>query len=138
MSPSPNAEGSVNALAHDRRRRGLTLVEVIVTLMICLVLATVFAVGVEASSRVTGYNQRIDQAVDVLEHLRDGIARFNLGERGDTSFMMKIQSAGGVVPGRLSYVTDTLYSTAVGPGPDKNSCNGTFTSIQAAKAVECS
>jgi prepilin-type N-terminal cleavage/methylation domain-containing protein len=105
--------------AHPRQR-GVTLIEVIAAIAILVVLATATVLSVEASSNVGGENERIDHAAFVLEKLRDAIARYNLGERGDTSFTWRISGLtnkrGGINPGALSQLTNQITSTSL------NSC----------------
>jgi prepilin-type N-terminal cleavage/methylation domain-containing protein len=109
-----------------RLPRGVTLIEVVVTVAILGVLASVIVVGVETSSRLGGEAKRIDDAAFVLAKLRDASVRYNLGTRGDTSFTTKISGAlqGGVNPGRLSHLTKQITGT------DLNSCGVAYTSGQ--------
>ena len=106
------------------RRAGVTLVEVVVAMAVLLIIAVPIVMNVEASSRTGGENARIDQAAYVLEKLRDAIARYNLGDRGDTSFTWRISGLanlrGGINPGRLSHLTTKILST------DVNSCGATY------------
>lgn len=112
-------------------RRGVTLIEVIVTVAILGVIASVIVVGVETSSRLGGEARRIDDAAAVLAKLRDASVRYNLGfsgTRADTSFTAKISGAplfwGGINPGRLSQLT-TLITTS-----DLNACGYTYNGTQ--------
>jgi prepilin-type N-terminal cleavage/methylation domain-containing protein len=73
----------------SRRRFGFTLMEVVVAVVILAVLASTVVISV-ASSRTGGDEARIEQAAFVLEKLRDAIARYNIGDRGDTSFTWRI------------------------------------------------
>ena len=104
----------------SRSRFGVTLLEVVTAMAILLILAVPLVLSVEASSRTGGENERIDRAAYVLEKLRDAIARYNLGDRGDTSFTWRISGLtnqrGGINPGRLSHLTTKILST------DLNSC----------------
>lgn len=106
------------------RRAGVTLVEVVVAMAILLIIAVPIVMNVEASSRTGGENARIDKAAYVLERLRDAIARYNLGDRGDTSFTWRISGLanlrGGINPGRLSHLTTKILST------DLNSCGAAY------------
>src|SRR5438552_8477072 len=108
---------AVRLMPHARIPRGVTLLEVIVTVAILGVLASVIVLGVETSSRLGGEAKRIDDAAFVLAKLRDASVRYNLGignsQAGggqvvvirDTSFTAKISGGGnlfgGVNPGRL-------------------------------------
>ena len=106
-----------------RRILGVTLLEVIVATAILMILAVGIVVGTE-SSRSGGENERVDKAAYVLEKLRDAIARYNLGNRGDTSFTWRISGLanlrGGINPGRLSHLTTKILST------DLNSCGAAY------------
>src|ERR1051325_8078505 len=97
-------------------RAGFTLMEVIVAVAILAVLAAGVVISVEVSSRTGGENARIDQAAFVLEKLRDAIARYNLGDRGDTSFTWRISGLtnkrGGINPRALSQLTNQITSTS--------------------------
>src|SRR5205085_422948 len=101
-------------LNHRRRiRSGLTLFEVLISVALLLVLAAVIMPSV-ASSRVAGDTERIDHVVLVLEQLRDAIARFNMGSRGDTSYTWRISgiaTRGGTYPSKLSMLTTKIVST---------------------------
>jgi hypothetical protein len=74
----------------------------------------------EANSRVGGDVDRVDHAAAVLEQLRDAIGRYNLGERGDTSYTWRMSGLtnkrGGVNPRSLSQLTNQVTSTGL------NSC----------------
>lgn len=113
-----------------RPARGVTLAEVIVTVAILGVLATVIVLGVEASGRSGGEAKRIADAAFVLAKLRDASVRYNLGTTiRDTSFTAKISTAGafygGVNPGRLSHLTTKILTS------DFNSCGFIYTAGQA-------
>jgi type II secretory pathway pseudopilin PulG len=103
-------------------RLAFTLLEVVVAVGILGILGTMIVIAVQDSSRVGGEIKRIDDAATVLAALRDAGFRYNLGDRGDTSFTWAISlaSAKGTNPGRLSQLTNQLKST------DLNSCAGTF------------
>jgi type II secretory pathway pseudopilin PulG len=111
------------------------LVEVVVTVAILAIFATVIVANVEGSSRSGGNAKRIEAAAEILERLRDAAVRFNYGDPatgglsgrdipGDTSFTSKISGAGnsrgGVNPSRLSQLTNRITTT------DLNSCGGAF------------
>lgn len=106
----------------SRGRRGLTLFEMVATLALLAILSTVIVVNVEANSRPGGDTARIDHAAAGLARLSDAIARYNLGERGDTSFTWKISGIankhGGVYPASLSELTNKISGTSL------NSCGG--------------
>ncbi len=113
--------------ARNVTRRAFTLLEVIVAAAIIGIIATVVVLGVEGSSRVGGETKRIDDAAAVLAALRDAAVRYNLGDRGDTSFTWRISlaTAKGTNPGRLSQLTTKILST------DLNSCGGAFSTLNA-------
>jgi prepilin-type N-terminal cleavage/methylation domain-containing protein len=103
----------------NHRRSGFTLMEVIVAVAILAILVSTVVISV-ASSRTGGDEARIDRAAFTLEKLRDAIARYNLGDRGDTSFTWRISGLtnkrGGINPGALSQLTNQITSTSL------NSC----------------
>lgn len=103
-------------------RSAFTLLEVVVAVAILGVIGAMVVVGIQDSSRVGGEIRRIDDAAAVLSALRDAGFRYNLGDRGDTSFTWAISlaSAKGTNPGRLSQLTNKLVTT------DLNSCGGQF------------
>lgn len=120
---------------HETRRSAVTLVEVIVTVAILAIFATVIVASVEGSARAGGNAKRIQDAATMLERIRDAAVRYNFGDpsmtglnnrgvAGDTSFTSKISGAanerGGVNPGRLSELTNRIAAT------DLNSCGGPF------------
>jgi prepilin-type N-terminal cleavage/methylation domain-containing protein len=111
-----------------RLPRGVTLLEVVVTVAILGILGSVIVVGVETSSRLGGEAKRIDDAAFVLAKLRDASVRYNLGTfLRDTSFTAKIggtATQGGVNPGRLSHLTKLITTS------DFNSCGFAYTPIQ--------
>lgn len=120
------------APSRPRLPRGVTLIEVVVTVAILGVLAAVIIVGVETSSRLGGEARRIADAAFVLAKLRDASVRYNLGAFiRDTSFTARIGGGalGGVNPGRLSHLTAKITTA------DLNSCAFAYTSIQAAAWV---
>ena len=122
--------GSTSPRTRDTRR-GVTLLEAVVTVGILGVLASVIVLGVEASSRTGGEVRRIDEALATLARLRDASIRYNLGNRGDTSFTYMISGTpGGVNPGRLSQLTTRIVATSA---LSLNSCGLQFTSGQALK-----
>jgi type II secretory pathway pseudopilin PulG len=117
------------------RRSAVTLIEVVVTVAILAIFTTVIVVNVEGSSRLGGNANRIQEAAEMLERLRDAAVRYNYGDPstaglsgrtvlGDTSFTAKISGVanlrGGVNPSRLSQLTNRIATT------DLNSCGGTF------------
>ncbi|MCI3953200.1 MAG: hypothetical protein K0R53_2699 [Burkholderiales bacterium] len=117
------------------RRSAITLIEVVVTVAILAIFATVIIGSVEGSARSGGNARRIESAAIMLERLRDAAVRYNFadpsatgvnnrGIAGDTSFTSKISGAGnsrgGVNPSRLSQLTNRIATT------DLNSCGGTF------------
>ena len=117
------------------RRSAITLIEVVVTVAILAIFATVIIGSVEGSARSGGNARRIESAAIMLERLRDAAVRYNFGDpsvtgindrgiAGDTSFTSKISGAGnnrgGVNPSRLSQLTARIATT------DLNSCGGTF------------
>jgi type II secretory pathway pseudopilin PulG len=111
--------------------RGVTLLEAVITVAILGILGTVIVLGFEASSRTGGETRRIDEAVATLARLRDASVRYNLGNRGDTSFTYKIGgTAGGVNPGRLSQLTSPIAPSSAN---SLNSCGLQFSAIQAPK-----
>ena len=108
-----------------RAAAGVTLIEVVVTLVILGVIASVMVLGVEASSRIGGEQRRIDDAAKTLARLRDAAVRYNLGTKSsDTSFTAKISNTlllwGGINPGRLSQLTNKITVT------DVSSCGYTY------------
>jgi len=110
--------------------RGVTLTEVVVTVAILGILASVIVVGVETSSRLGGEAKRIDDAAFVLAKLRDASVRYNLGFTiRDTSFTANISGvgarSGGVNPGRLSHLTTKITTS------NFNSCGFAYTAPQA-------
>lgn len=122
------------------RRSAVTLIEVVVTVAILAIFATVIIGSVEGSARSGGNAKRIQSAATMLERLRDAAVRYNFGDpsttgvnnrgiAGDTSFTSKISGAGnsrgGVNPSRLSQLTNRITST------DLNSCGGTFGALAA-------
>ena len=117
----------VRAPSRLRFPRGVTLLEVVVTVAILGVLASVIFLGVETSSRLGGEAKRIDDAAFVLAKLRDASIRYNLGTfLRDTSFTAKIGgiAGGGVNPGRLSHLTKLITAS------DFNSCGFAYTTTQ--------
>ena len=125
-------------MVHDARgpwrralRNGVTLMEVIVTVAILGVLASVIFVGVETSSRLGGEAKRIRDAARVLADLRNASVRYNNGVSAlfrDTSFTADVSgsglSFGGVNPGRLSHLTTKITTS------DLNSCGYTYAAGQ--------
>jgi prepilin-type N-terminal cleavage/methylation domain-containing protein len=122
------------------RRRAVTLVEVVVSIAILAVFATVVIVHVGASGRTGDDAKRVEDAAKMLERLRDAAVRYNFGDpsltglntrnvNGDTSFTAKISGIGalrgGVNPSRLSMLTNKITTSNV------NSCGGAFNSSQA-------
>jgi prepilin-type N-terminal cleavage/methylation domain-containing protein len=110
----------------SRRRSAFTLMEVIVAVVILAVLASTVVISV-ASSRTGGDEARIEQAAFVLEKLRDAIARYNIGDRGDTSFTWRISGLtnkrGGINPGALSQLTNQITATSL------NSCGVAYGAV---------
>jgi len=117
------------------RRSAVTLVEVVVTVAILAIFATVVLSSVAGSARTGGDAKRIADAAAMLERIRDAAARYNFGDPstggisgrailGDTSFTSKISGPGnlrgGVNPSRLSQLTNRIATT------DLNSCGGAF------------
>ncbi len=110
--------------------RGVTLLEVVVTLAILAVLGTVIVPAVETSSRIGGEAKRVDDAVSVLAALRDASVRYNLGSVGDASFTRTIGLVpGGINPGRLSHLTNQIGAS------DFNSCGFPYTGTQAGRWI---
>lgn len=110
---------------HGGRARGVTLLEVVVTVAILAVLGTVIVPAVETSSRIGGEAKRVDDAVAVLADLRDASVRYNLGDVGEPSFTYALSlGPGGINPGRLSHLTNKISQS------DLNSCGGPYTSTQ--------
>jgi prepilin-type N-terminal cleavage/methylation domain-containing protein len=122
------------------RRSAVTLIEVVVTVAILAIFATVIIGSVEGSARSGGNARRIQSAATTLERLRDAAVRYNFGDPsaagvnsrgivGDTSFTSKISGAGnsrgGVNPSRLSQLTNRIATT------DLNSCGGAFGALAA-------
>jgi prepilin-type N-terminal cleavage/methylation domain-containing protein len=118
------------------RFRGVTLMEVVVSLAILAIFATVVIMNVEGSARSGGEAKRIAEAAKMLERLRDAAVRYNYGDPatgglsgrtvlGDTSFTSKISGVanlrGGINPSRLSHLTNRITNT------DQNSCGGNYT-----------
>ena len=118
------------------RTGGVTLIEVVVSLAILAIFATVVIMNVEGSARGGGEARRIAQAAKTLERLRDAAVRYNFGDpsltglnnrniSGDTSFTSKISGLanlrGGVNPSRLSHLTNRITNS------DQNSCGGNYT-----------
>jgi prepilin-type N-terminal cleavage/methylation domain-containing protein len=125
----------LNRGAGVRRGRAVTLIEVVVTVAVLAIFATVVVASVEGSARSGGNAKRIQQAADMLESIRDAAVRYNYGDpsvtgiddrgiAGDTSFTSKISGAandrGGVNPSRLSQLTNRIATT------DLNSCGGAY------------
>jgi len=117
------------------RRSAVTLIEVVVTVAILAIFATVVVASVEGSARSGGSAKRIQEAATMLERIRDAAVRYNYGDpstaglnnrgiAGDTSFTSKISGAGngrgGVNPSRLSQLTNRITAT------DLNSCGGAY------------
>ncbi len=118
------------------RAGGVTLVEVVVSLAILAIFATVVIMNVEGSTRSGGEARRIAEAAHKLERIRDAAVRYNFGDPsaagvndrgivGDTSFTSKISGVanlrGGVNPSRLSHLTNRIDNA------DQNSCGGNYT-----------
>jgi prepilin-type N-terminal cleavage/methylation domain-containing protein len=106
-------------------RAGLTLTEVVVTVAILAILATVVTRSFVNSSRVGGDARRIDQAATTLAKLADASSRNSLYRASllkETSFSLRMVSTGSYNPSRLSYLTDRPASTA------KTYCGTTYTS----------
>ena len=126
--------------AHSARRSAVTLIEVVVTVAILAIFATVVVASIEGSARSGGNAKRIQVAADVLERIRDAAVRYNYGDpsttginnrgiAGDTSFTSKISGAGngrgGVNPSRLSQLTNRITAA------DLNSCGGGYGALAA-------
>lgn len=124
----------------DSRRTGVTLFEVVVSVAILAVFATVVLVHVGSSGRTGDDAKRVEDAAKMLERLRDAAVRYNFGDpsltglnsrniNGDTSFTAKISGIGavrgGVNPSKLSQLTTKITTS------DVNSCGGAFNSSQA-------
>jgi hypothetical protein len=122
------------------RRTAVTLFEVVVSVAILAVFATVVIVHVGASGRTGDDAKRVEDAAKMLERLRDAAVRYNFGDpsltglnsrniNGDTSFTAKISGIGavrgGVNPSKLSQLTTKITTS------DVNSCGGAFNSSQA-------
>ncbi len=122
--------GAKGGIVDEGRIRGITLLEVVVTLAILAVLGTVIVPAVETSSRIGGEAKRVDDAVSVLAALRDASVRYNLGSVGDASFTRVIGLVpGGVNPGRLSHLTNQIGAN------DLNSCGFAYGTTQAGRWI---
>lgn len=104
------------------KRKGLTLVELVVVMAILAILAVVIVSTTGGSSAASQSDQeRINEVAKELDVLSRAIAFFE-PTKAPTSFKQTV----GVYPSRLSHLTD-----AITPGK-QNSCGTNYTSGQAA------
>lgn len=113
------------------RRRGVTLLEIIVALAIVVVIAGVIFISVGSSSRTGGDARRVDEAAATLAKLANAMARYSnmsTTTAGNQSFSRVISGSvnGGVNAGRLSYLTTKILAT------DRDSCNAAYGPAEAA------
>lgn len=103
--------------------RGVTLMEVIVTLAILGALALAVALNLPASSLLGGDSARIDNVAYDLRKLAEASSSFTGALEVPTSFaqIMSTNNLGGVNPNRLSHLTTKVTSA------NRNSCGATYT-----------
>ncbi len=106
-----------------RARRGVTLVEILVAVVILGTLSIVIGLSLPASSLTGGDSARIDRAAYELQKLGEASSSFTGVREEPTSFaqIMSTSNLGGVNPGRLSHLTTKVTSA------DRNSCGATYT-----------
>lgn len=113
-------------------RKGVTLIEIIVTAMILGILGAVVYQNEAAATKIGSDVARIDQAARVLGELADAIGR-TTGTGGATSFNQIIGQANATVSanaGKLSQLTKPITSF------DLNSCMYTYTNSEAGRWTE--
>lgn len=108
--------------APERSRKGLSLIEVVVTIGILGALAVPITLNFAASSRGGGESARLDEAALKLTKLADAAGRFSGIQAGSPSFGQVMFLGGGTNPGRLSQLTTEVTAASL------NACGGTFTS----------
>lgn len=109
-------------------RRGVTLIEILVTSFILAVLGLVVYQNEANASKVGGDVARTDQAARVLAELADAMGR-NTGSGSATSFSQYIGSPTVTNPGRLSHLTAPITSSML------NSCMYNYSTAQAGRWV---
>lgn len=108
-------------------RKGVTLMEILVTSFILVVIGLVVYQNEVAATRLGSDVARVDQAARVLAELADAIGR-TTGTGGATSFNQVIGIANATVTanaGRLSQLTFPISTN------DRNSCMYTYTQSEA-------
>lgn len=113
-------------------RRGVTLIEVIVTAMILGIIGALVYQNEAAATKIGSDVARIDQTARVLGELADAIGR-TTGTGGATSFNQVIgnaNSANSANSGKLSELTKPITSS------DLNSCMYAFTQSEALRWIQ--
>lgn len=114
--------------ADSIREKGVTLLEIVISVAIVAAIAMYVTLAVGASSRSGGNVERVDKAAFVLSKLADATVKFanrdyNASQRSFTQQVGGL-TPGGVNPGRLSQLFIPISGT------DLNSCGGAFASGQ--------
>ena len=113
---------SANSPGSAKLRMGLTLLEVVVTIVILGIIAVPITLNFSASTRGSGESARLDEAAFKLAKIADAAGRFS-GVQGTNSFTQTMFPGGGTNPGRLSHLTTKLVAG------DLNACGGAYASI---------
>lgn len=113
-------------------RRGVTFIEIIVTMMILGVIAAIVVQNEAAATKIGSDVARIDQTARVLGELADAVGR-TTGTGGATSFNQIIGQANATTSanaGKLSQLTTPITSSG------SNSCMYTYTQSEAGRWVK--
>ncbi len=100
-------------------RRGLTLLEVIVTIAILGILAVPITLNFASSSRGGGESARLDEAALRLSKMADAASRYSGIQTSNASFYQVMLAN----PGRLSQLTTKPTASST------NACGGLFSSL---------
>lgn len=113
-------------------RRGVTLIEIIVTAMILGIIGAIVYQNEAAATKIGSDVARIDQTARILGELADAIGR-TTGTGGATSFNQIIGQANATVSanaGKLSQLTTPITSSGL------NSCMYTYAQAEAGRWVK--